>query len=94
MRHRLVLTRSLLLTMGLLGLFTTFLTSTGECAARRGDFPHCQEECLAEHQRYLQKLIKDFEEKRNRVEFQDCAEDAVNEYRRCIENCREPHPVK
>jgi hypothetical protein len=94
MRQRLFTTGPLLLTTGLLCLFTALATSTGHGAAKRGDAPHCQEACLVEHQRHLEKLTRDLEEKRNKFEFQDSVEDAVKEYNRCIEYCREPQPVK
>ena len=94
MRRRLFFKRQLLLTVGLLSLFATLVTSTVNGAARRGDAPHCQEECLAEHHRQLEKLIKDFEEKRNKHDFQTYVDDAVKKYGHCVENCKEPQPVK
>jgi hypothetical protein len=93
-RRRLFFKRQLLLTIGLLSLFATLVISTVNGAAKRGDAPRCQEECLADHQRQLEKLIKDLEEKRNKFEFQDYLEDAVKSYGHCVENCREPQPVK
>jgi hypothetical protein len=94
MRHMLVTTNTLGLAAGLLCLLTVLATATGHAAPKRGDTPHCQETCLADHQRQMEKLTRDLDGKLNRLEFQNCVEDAVKEYTRCIENCREPHPVK
>lgn len=94
MKWYIYLKNHLILIGGLFGLFLVFSALTVFGAARRGDAPRCQEECLAEHTRQIQKLIKDLGEKKNRFEFQDAVDDAVRKYEHCVENCKEPQPVK
>ena len=94
MGHTLFTTHPLRLAAGLLCLLIVFVTATGHAAPKRGDTPHCQETCLAEHQRQLEKLTRELDDKLNKLEFQNCVEDAVKEYTRCIENCRAVYPVK
>jgi hypothetical protein len=77
-----------------LGLFLSMLTVIGYAAAKRGDAPRCQTECLAQHRSNIEKLMNNYEKTQNKVDFQEHVDKAVEEYRECVENCRELMPVK
>jgi hypothetical protein len=65
-----------------------------EAKPRRGEFPKCQTACLAEHTRKMDKLAAMYEGERDKISFQEIVDNAVSEYRACIDNCRYPLPVK
>ena len=60
----------------------------------RGEIPKCQTTCLAEHTKKIDKLVDSHERERDKMSFQDGVEDALSEYKACIENCRALLPVK
>ena len=61
---------------------------------QRGQFPGCQQECLRQHVKQMDKFEEQYTKTHNKVVFQDEVEKTVSEYSSCIENCREPYPVK
>ena len=77
-----------------LGLFLSILPVIGYAAAKRGDAPRCQTECLAQHRSNVNKLMNTYEKTQNKADFQEHMGKAVEEYRECIENCKELMPVK
>jgi hypothetical protein len=60
----------------------------------RGEFPKCQETCLAGHKAKMDKLMTDYAYRHDKISFQDSVDKALSEYKDCIDNCREPMPVK
>ncbi len=80
--------------MAMLCLLLVFLTAIGHAAPKRGDAPQCQAECLAQHRIKMDKLTQDYEVTRNRIDYQEQVDKVVAEYSSCIENCKEPFPVK
>jgi hypothetical protein len=77
-----------------LGLFLGMLPVIGYTAAKRGDAPQCQTECLAQHRSAVNRLMKNYEKTQNKADFQEHMDKAVEQYRACIENCKELMPVK
>lgn len=80
--------------VALLSLFLSILPVIGYTAAKRGDAPRCQTECLTQHRSNAKKLINNYEKTQNKADFQEHLDKAVEKYRECIENCRELMPVK
>ncbi len=78
----------------MLCLLLVFLTAVGHAAPKRGDAPQCQADCLTQHRIKMDKLTQDYELTRNRVDYQEKVDKTVAEYFSCIENCKEPYPVK
>ncbi|OPX95158.1 MAG: hypothetical protein A4E62_02204 [Syntrophorhabdus sp. PtaU1.Bin002] len=60
----------------------------------RGEFPTCQAACLAAHTAKMEKLMDAYRRESDRVSFQDGIDNVLFEYRVCIDNCRDPMPVK
>ncbi|OPY75585.1 MAG: hypothetical protein A4E65_03509 [Syntrophorhabdus sp. PtaU1.Bin153] len=65
-----------------------------ETRPHRGEFPTCQSACLAAHTTKMEKLMDGYRHDSNRLLFQDGIDKAVSEYRACIDDCRDPMPVK
>jgi hypothetical protein len=68
--------------------------STTIAKTKRGDAPHCQEECLARHSERMGQLSQEYLKTRNKVGYQDKIEEEVVNYSRCLTDCREVLPVK
>jgi hypothetical protein len=68
--------------------------STTIAKTKRGDAPHCQEECLARHSEGMGQLSQEYLKTRNKVGYQDKIEEEVVNYSRCLTDCREVLPVK
>lgn len=62
--------------------------------ARRGQFPECQEECLAKHNEKMHKLAEQYKTDGNKLQYQDDVESLRLEYEACLKNCRQVYPVK
>ena len=75
-------------------LCTTILPGAVHAAPKRGDAPHCQAECNAEHGEAVKRLIDDYNRTGNKPEFQERLDHAVKTYGECIENCKTLIPVK
>ncbi len=69
-------------------------TSSAAAKAKRGDAPHCQEECLARHSERMGQLFEEYSKTKNKAEYQDGVEKEVANYSRCLTDCREVLPVK
>lgn len=80
--------------VAVLGLFLSTLPVIGYTAAKRGDAPQCQTECLAQHRSDVEKLMNNYEKTHYKPDFQEHMDKAVEAYRACIENCKELMPVK
>ncbi len=65
-----------------------------ETKPHRGEFPTCQAICLAAHTTKMEKLMDTYRRESDRVSFQDGINHAFSEYKVCIDNCRDPMPVK
>ena len=78
----------------LLGLCVLILPGTGHAASKRGDAPHCQSECNAEHQDAVKQLVDEYNKTGNKIDFQERLDHAVKVYCECIENCKTLLPVK
>ena len=61
---------------------------------KRGDVPHCQEECLGRHSERMRQLSEEYSKKANRIRYQDGVEEELSDYSRCLTECREIIPVK
>ncbi len=61
---------------------------------RRGEEPQCQEECLNQHTEKMSLLSDAYSRTRNKKEYQDQVEHELQNYSRCLANCRELIPVK
>lgn len=61
---------------------------------QRGSFPGCQQECPHRHVKQMEKLEEQYAKTHDGMVFQDGVAKIVSEYFSCVENCREPHPVK
>ena len=68
--------------------------STTTAKAKRGDAPHCQEECLAHHSDRMGQLSEEYSKTRNKVGYQDRIEEEAQTYSRCLTDCREVLPIK
>ena len=64
--------------------------STGE----RGQAPQCQQHCLANHVKAMQKLSDDLAKSGKILIYQDLVETEISNYSSCITNCRVILPVK
>jgi hypothetical protein len=45
--------------------------SAAPAKAKRGDVPHCQEECLGHHSERMRQLSEEYLKTGNRMEYQD-----------------------
>ena len=81
---------AVLLGLGL--LISSVLSSDGR--ASRGDVPACQNACLSDHTKAIDKIIARYEITSDKLEFQDQVEQAVARYRACSDNCRILYPIK
>ena len=68
--------------------------STTTAGTKRGDAPHCQEECLARHSGRMGQLSEEYLKTRNKAGYQDRIEEEFLSYSRCLTDCREVLPVK
>ena len=68
--------------------------STTTAGTKRGDAPHCQEECLARHSERMGLLAEDYLKTKNKMGYQDRVEEEFLSYSRCLTDCREVLPVK
>jgi hypothetical protein len=70
------------------------LLSAATTETKRGDAPHCQEECLARHSGRMGQLSEEYLKTRNKLGYQDRIEAEVLHYSRCLTDCREVLPIK
>jgi hypothetical protein len=68
--------------------------STATTKTKRGDAPHCQEECLTRHSERMGQLSEEYLKARNKMGYQDGIEEEVLNYSRCLTDCREVLPIK
>jgi len=87
---RMMVITAVLLALGLL-IWPVF-SSDGR--GSRGDVPACQNACLSDHTKAIDKMIARYEVTRDKLEFQDQIGQAVVRYRECTDNCRIVYPVK
>lgn len=78
-----------LLTLSI-GLFTLPLFAV----TKRGQCPECQEECLKYHAQAMHEVAGKYKKTGDRLGYQTDVDHLVNEYRICLDNCREFYPVK
>ncbi len=67
---------------------------SNETKQHRGEFPLCQSTCLSVHSAKMKELADVYRRGNDRSSFQDGVDKVVSEYRDCIDNCRDPLPVK
>jgi hypothetical protein len=97
MRYRMTTSRCIRGIIILLALVLCFLYLSPASApgkAKRGDAPHCQEECLGRHSERMRQLSEEYTKTVNRTKYQDGVEEEVLDYSRCLTECREVLPVK
>ena len=70
------------------------LPSAAPAKTKRGDAPHCQEECLTHHTDRMRQLSEEYLNTGNKMKYQDGVEEEVLNYSRCLTECRELLPVK
>jgi hypothetical protein len=89
------LARALIALTGII-LFLTGSSSLSivSYAAKRGDFPRCQEECFCRHRQHMEKLFEHGKHTQNGIQFQEQVDQEVAEYSACLNDCRELMPVK
>ncbi len=68
--------------------------STTTAKTKRGDAPHCQEECLARHSQRMGQLSEEYLKTKNKMGYQDGIEEEFLNYSRCLTDCREVLPIK
>ena len=68
--------------------------STTIAKTKRGDAPHCQEECLTHHADRMGQLSQEYLKTKNKMGYQDRVEEEFLNYSRCVTDCREVLPVK
>jgi hypothetical protein len=85
-------TFSILLTLG----FSLIVSTPAGTAApaERGQAPQCQEQCVANHVKAMQKLSAELVKTRKILAYQDLVEVEVSNYSECITNCRLIYPIK
>jgi hypothetical protein len=71
-----------------------FVFSAAPAKTKRGDTPHCQEECLTHHREMMGQLSQEYLKTGNKMKYQDGVEEEVVNYSRCLTECREVLPVK
>jgi hypothetical protein len=71
-----------------------FVLSAVPAKTKRGDAPHCQEECLTHHADKMRQLSQEYLNIGNKMEYQDRVEEEVLNYSRCLTECRVVLPVK
>jgi|WetSurMetagenome_2_1015567.scaffolds.fasta_scaffold200173_1 hypothetical protein len=69
-------------------------TSRASEKPKRGDYPHCQEQCVDQLRERMSKISDDYDKTANRLLYQELVEKARLDYDSCIENCKELLPVK
>ena len=75
-------------------LSTVLSLKADQLKPQRGDFPKCQETCLAVHRTKMETIINDYVHPQDKILFQDSVDKALTQYKDCIDNCRDPMPVK
>jgi hypothetical protein len=85
-------TIGILLALGFsLAMFASaVIPGTGE----RGREPECQQNCLANHTKAMEKLAGELTKTGRMLAYQDLVEVEVSSYSACITNCRVIVPVK
>ena len=74
--------------------FLTLSPSVARGKAKRGDAPHCQEQCLAHHSEKMRQLSEEYARTTNKMKYQDEVEQVISDYSRCLTECRDMAPVK
>jgi hypothetical protein len=93
--NRRMLTKALPLLTGLVLCFAgAIMLPAASPEAKRGDYPHCQEECFRRHSQHMVRLLEDGKQTPNILQFQDQVDKEVAEYQACLNDCRELMPVK
>jgi len=75
-------------------LSTVLSLKADQLKPQRGDFPKCQETCLSFHRTKMETIINDYVHLQEKISFQDSVDKALTQYKDCIDNCRDPMPVK
>jgi hypothetical protein len=71
-----------------------FAFSAAPAKTKRGDVPHCQEECLRHHSDNMGQLSQEYLSIGDKMKYQDRVEEEVLNYSRCLTECRAILPVK
>jgi hypothetical protein len=89
------LARALPIFIRIILFFTGFsLVPIVSYAAKRGDFPLCQQECLYTHRQHMERLFERGKHTLNGIPFQEQVDKEVADYSACVTDCRELMPVK
>ncbi len=68
--------------------------ATASDRPRRGDYPRCQEECLARLKKTMGDVSGEYEKTGDRLLYENRVEQARYAYDDCIDTCRVRYPVK
>ncbi len=60
----------------------------------RGDAPHCQKECLANHAERMKRLSDQYQKTGDKMRYQHRVEEELMHYSQCPSDCHEVLPVK
>jgi hypothetical protein len=60
----------------------------------RGDYPRCQQECLAELDKEMAQASDSFSKDKNSFSYEERVEEVNRKYNQCLSNCKKPMPVK
>ncbi|HEY3278737.1 MAG TPA: hypothetical protein VGJ94_19140 [Syntrophorhabdaceae bacterium] len=74
--------------------FCSFPATGNSGGGKRGDAPHCQEECLKRHSGKMKQLAAKYEKGLNVMAYQDKVEEEALHYSGCLDECRAVQPVK
>jgi hypothetical protein len=86
--------KGMIILLSLVLCFFYCLLSTATAKTKRGDAPHCQEECLARHSERMGRLSEEYLKTKNKMGYQDGIEEEFLNYSRCVTDCREVLPIK
>jgi hypothetical protein len=87
-------TKGLVILAALVSCFFFLSRSPIPAATKRGDAPHCQEECTAHHGERMRQLSEEYLKTGNKMGYQDSIEEETLNYSRCLTNCRDVLPIK
>ena len=76
-------------------LWFCLLSLTGTVSkGKRGDVPHCQEECLSSHTGKMKEFSEEYRKTQDWMAYQNGVEKEADNYSTCLTNCREVLPLK
>ena len=81
--------------LSLLAVSEMFLSPVCVSAeTQRGHEPQCQQDCLTHHSEKMSRLAQEYMKTGDKKQYQDQIESELQNYSRCLTNCREVLPIK